>query len=295
MRGRSLLVVLSLSLSATPARAAEEPRSLFSFSASATLFARPGVGPSGSVYVGSGDGSVHALRADGGYRWSYTVQGRVAAPPVEEPRTGRVFVVTSEKRLYALEASSQLRWVFSLPAAPESELLLTPQGTLLFVGEDAHLYGVTTGGGLNLRLAASGARSAPVWLASGQAALVLGENIGALKGYGYERTPLGLVFGDSAKLALGADRAVFSCEEGTARVNGAEGPGLSSDCLSPPVAGDGFVAIAEARAVRLVTSKGASQRWELGAVPLRPIWDGARRRLILSTATGEVTVLELPR
>jgi hypothetical protein len=27
---------------------------------------------------------------------------------------------------------------------------------------------------------------------------------------------------------------------------------------------------------------------------LRPIWDAARRRLILSSATGSVTVLELP-
>jgi hypothetical protein len=294
VRGWPLLVVVSALLSgAGAARAAgPAPRVAFRFSASATLFARPGVGGSGSLYVGSGDGYVHALHADGGYRWSYTVKGRVAAPPVEEPRTGRVFVVTSEKRLYALEADSHLRWVFSLPAAPQSELLLTPSGTLLFVGQDEHLYGVTTGGGLNLRLAASGARSAPVWLTSGRPALVLGDSVAALKGYGYERSPLGVLLGDSAKLALGADRAVFSCEEGMAR---APGLAVASDCLAPPVVGDDFFAVAEAEAVRLLRADGSSEQWDLGAVPLRPIWDGARRRLILATATGDVTVLELPR
>lgn len=295
MRGRLLLVLGALSLSAPDARAAGEPRAVFRFSAAATLFARPGVGPSGSIYVGSGDGYVHALRADGGFRWSYTVKGRVAAPPVEEPRTGRVFVATSEKRLYALEADSHLRWVFPLPSAPKSELLLTPQGTLLFVGQDEHLYGVTTGGSLTLRLAASGARSSPVWLDTGRAALVLGDSVGALRGYGYDRSPLGSTFGPAAKLSLGADSTVFSCEAGVPRVSGKTPFSLPTDCLAPPVAGEGFVAIAEMHAVRLVRPEGRSEVWELGAVPLEPLWDGPRRQLVLATATGAVTVLEVPR
>lgn len=292
MRGRTLLLVCALSLGAAAARAAEEPRVVFRFSAAATLFARPGVGASGAVYVGAGDGYVHALRADGGFRWSYTVKGRVAAPPVEEPSTGRVFIVTSEKRLYSLESDARLRWVFPLPVAPESELLLTPSGTLLFVGQDEHLYGVTTGGGLNLRLAASGARSAPVWLTGGGAALVLGDSIGVLRGYGYEKSPLAVPPSASSKIALGANRAILSCEGGLARAPGFE---LASDCLAPPIEGDGFVAIAEADSVRLVRGDGTTERWELGATPLRPIWDVARRHLVLATVTGDITVLELPR
>lgn len=298
MRGSRLFVLAALLLlgGAVPARAAPAPRTLFRFSAAATLFARPGLGASGALYVGAGDGYVHALAADGGFRWSYTVKGRVAAPPVEEPSSGRVFVATSEKRLYALEADSHLRWVFPLPAAPKSELLLTPKGTLLFVGQDDHLYGVTTGGGLNLRLAALSARSAPVWLASGQAALVLGDSVGALKGYGYERSPLGALLGPAAKVALGVDRAVFSCEAGLAGVSGESELRVESDCLAPPEPGDGFVAIAEATdSVRLLRTDGSSVHVQLGATPLRPIWDGARRRLILATATGSVTVLELVR
>jgi PQQ-like domain len=255
------------------------------------------VGHEGSVYVGSGDGYVHALAPDGSYRWSYTVKGRVVAPPVEEAASGRVFIATSEARLYALEPDSHLRWVFPLPVAPKSELTLTPKGTLLFVGQDDYLYGVTTGGALNLRLAAVGARSAPALLATGQTALVLGEAFATVKGYGYERGALPGVFGASAKLAVDADRAIFSCEDDAVRVTSSVRIELDakSDCLSPPVRGDGFFAIAEGHdTVRLLYPNGTSQKIALDSAPLRPLWDGARHRLIVSTATGSVTVLELP-
>ena len=295
MRGfwLSLAFVTLVSVSG---QAAPEPQTVFRFSASSTLFARPGVGHDGSVYVGSGDGYVHALSADGSFRWSYTVKGRVVAPPVEEPSSGRIFVATSEARLYALEPDSHLRWVFPLPVAPKTELSLTPKGTLLFVGVDDYLYGVTTGGALTLRLSAPQSRSAPVALASGQSGLVLGDTFAKLVGYGYERSPLNGPFSAAAKLAVDAERTVFACENGTARVLGSAGSELSakSDCLSPPVRGDGFFAVAEANgAVRLLYPDGTTSSIALGSAPLRPIWDGPRRRLVVSTALGSVTVLEL--
>ncbi len=303
MNVRALLLTLPATLAAlgfvAGAQAkplvAPELRLTFRFGAGAGLFARPGVGPEGSVYVGSGDGYVHALWADGSYRWSYTVKGRVAAPPLEEPGTRRVFVLTSEARLYALEPDSRLRWVFSLPVAPKSEMALTPKGWLLFVGHDDHLYGVTTGGALVLRLAAAGARSAPVLLADGKLGLVLGDTIATLKGYGYERTQLPGGFGSGAVLALSADRAIFGCEARRARSLGQPPLELRSECLSPPVRGDRFFAVAESNgAVRLLHDSNATTQLPVGASPLRPIWDAPRRRLILASATGSVVAYEMP-
>lgn len=293
-RALGLASVALLVLASAVAQA--EPLTVYRFTASASLFARPGLGRDGSVYVGSGDGYVHALAPDGAFRWSYTVKGRVAAPPVEEASSGRVFVATSEAKLYALESDSHLRWVFPLPVAPKSELTLTAKGTLYFVGQDDHLYGVTTGGALTLRLAAAHARSAPVILTTGQAALVLGDSLATLKGYGYSRVPLPGSFDAAAKLALGTDGAVFSCENGQARAVFEQGRQLdwTGDCLAPPVAADGFFALAEASGeVRLIGKDGEARSIALGAPPLRPIWDAPRRRLVLSTATGSVTVLEL--
>jgi outer membrane protein assembly factor BamB len=299
----AFLAVLSwaapgLGTSRADARPALEPMELFRFSAGSALFAPPGLGRDGSVYIGSAEGYVHALASDGRYRWSYTVKGRIVAAPVEDGATARIFAATSEARLYCFEPDAHLRWVFPLPVAPKTELMLTPKGTLLFVGSDDHLYGVTTSGALVLRLAAPGARSAPVLLESGQSALVLGDVLGMVKGYGYEKAPLPGLFTAAAKLALGPDRAVFACEDGKARVVGGSTKQLDrvSDCLSPPVRGDGFFAIPEASGhVRIAYDGGASQALALGAAPLRPLWDASRRRLVLSTATGSVRVLELPK
>jgi outer membrane protein assembly factor BamB len=288
---------LGLSASLAQARAPLEPQELFRFSAGSALFAAPGVGRDGSVYVGSAEGYVHALASDGRYRWSYTVKGRIVAAPLEDSATGRFFAATSESRLYCFEPDAHLRWVFPLPVAPKTELTLTPKGTLLFVGSDDYLYGVTTSGALVLRLAAPGARSAPALLASGQTALVLGEQLGIVKGYGYEKAALPGPFSAAAKLAIAADRAIFACEDGKARVLGGSGKPFeqASDCLSPPVRGDTFFAIPEVSgSVRLVYDDGTSQAIALGAAPQRPVWDAARRRLVLSTATGTVRVLELP-
>lgn len=282
-------------LAARPSLATQAPRVVFHFSASSTLFARPGLGHTGGLYVGSGDGYVHALTRDGDFRWSYTVKGRVVAPPVEEPSSGRVFVATSEASLYALEPDSHLRWVFHLPSAPKSELALTPKGTLLFVGQDDYLYGVTTGGAMTLRLAAPGARSAPAQLSDGRSALVLGDLLATLKGYGYERSALSGPFGPAAKLAIDAQRAVLSCEDGRVRVVADRGTELDapSNCLSPPTRGAGFFAVAEAPAdVRLYFRDGTTTLFPVNAPPLRPIWDAARQRLIVSSATGSVSVLE---
>ena len=297
VRGSWLPLFAAVTLVSGAAFATEAPRTVFHFSASSTLFARPGVGRDGAIYVGSGDGYVHALSPDGSFRWSYTVKGRVVAPPVEEPSSGRVFVATSEARLYALEPDSHLRWVFPLPVAPKSELSLTSKGTLLFVGQDDYLYGVTTGGALSLRLAATAARSAPVQLATGQTGVLLGEAFATVKGYGYERVALSGPFGPTAKLAIDAERAIFSCEEGTVRVllsSGSSAFEAKSDCLSPPTRGDGFFAVAEAGGdVRLFYRDGTSFAIPLDAAPLRPLWDAARRRLVVSSATGSLTVLEL--
>lgn len=272
-----------------------EPHELFRFSAGAALFAPPGVGPQGDIYVGTGDGYLHALAPDGTFRWSYTVKGRIAAPAIEDGKTGRVFVATSEARLYAFEPDARLRWVFPLPVAPKSELALTPQGTLLFVGKDDHLYGVTTSGALVLRLASPAARSAPAILSDGRVALILESSIATLKGYGFERAPLPEPLSPSARLLLTADRSVFACEDGKSRSISAR-PELAQarDCVTPPVQGSGFLAVAAASGdVRLVYPTGEPSVVQLGSLPQRPVWDSARRRLILSTATGTVSVLEV--
>jgi len=285
-----------LALLLSPSARAAELRTAFRFAAAAPLFVRPGIGRDGAVYVGSGDGYVHALGPDGAFRWSFALTGRVIAPPVEDPNTGRVFVATSDARLYALERDSHLRWMFPLPVAAKGELSLSPKGTLFFVGQDDYLYGVTVTGALAVRLAAPGARSAPMALEGGQTGLVLGDSLATLKGYGFARRALPDKVDLSGKLALDPQGDVFGCAGGSARVASFRGLALdlASDCVAPPVRGDGAYAIAEAAGVvRIIMADGDERVIRLGATPLRPNWDGVRKRWVLACVSGSVLALDM--
>ena len=48
---------------------------------------------------------------DGSYRWSYTLRGRVVAPPVFDAATGRLFVATSDAATFAQLKSAAVRKV----------------------------------------------------------------------------------------------------------------------------------------------------------------------------------------
>ena len=72
-------------------------------------FGAPGVGADGSLAVGTVDGYVHALRADGIFRYSYTVDGRVHGSPVVLG-DGLVVVASDKSGLYAIKPDGSLAW-----------------------------------------------------------------------------------------------------------------------------------------------------------------------------------------
>jgi len=85
------------------------PRPLWSFHAGAPLSGPPGVGPDGSLVVGTLDGYVHALRPDGVFRYSYTLDGRVVGSPVVLG-DGVVLAASDKRRLYAIRPDGSLAW-----------------------------------------------------------------------------------------------------------------------------------------------------------------------------------------
>jgi outer membrane protein assembly factor BamB len=128
---------------ATPPRSDAE---LFSFHAGAALSVPPGVGRDGSVVVGTVDGYVHALRPDGGFRWSYTLNSRVASQPLLLD-DGGVLVVSAAHQLFALREDGRLAWSRPLPA-PASEIATDSQFHLHFRSVDGALVTISPRGGV---------------------------------------------------------------------------------------------------------------------------------------------------
>jgi hypothetical protein len=99
----------------------------WSFHAGAPLSGAPGVGPDGTLVFGTVDGYVHAVRADGVFRYSYTVAGRVMSQPVVFD-DGVALVATDKGRLYAIQPDGSLAWWKTIAGGVASELALDPRG-----------------------------------------------------------------------------------------------------------------------------------------------------------------------
>ena len=145
--------------SAAP-REALFPAPRFRFDAGAPLLAPAGVAPDGMLCVGTVDGYVHALDADGSYRWSRSVSGAVARRPLFAGE--HWYIATSAERLYALTREGTLSWIFKPPSPIQSELTAGPAGTLYFVAADRCLYAVSTRGGVSLRLPFGELKAGPI-------------------------------------------------------------------------------------------------------------------------------------
>jgi hypothetical protein len=170
VKRRSALLAASILLAAAAtgsARAANEstPVERFRFHAGARLLAPAGVGADGTICVGTADGYIHLLAPEGDFRWSYSVHGAVTHRPV---LAGQLwFIATSADKIYALTTEGTLYWVFRPPSPPVSELAPDAKGVAYFVAADHFLYGVSSHGGVALRVPFGELKAGPVSASDG--------------------------------------------------------------------------------------------------------------------------------
>jgi hypothetical protein len=163
------------------------------------------VGPGGVVYVGSADGSLHALSADGAFRWSISLNGAVLGAPVVGPRG--IYAATANGQISALREDGVLAWSLRPLAPPATGVVLGPGGELYFAGRDGALYSVShQGGALSRTVFRQGISVGPV---SAGRELMIGTNAGELVFFGSEKRPRHFNFGRRLEVpaALGSDAA----------------------------------------------------------------------------------------
>jgi outer membrane protein assembly factor BamB len=104
-----------------------------------TIHAPPAIGSDGAVYVGTGDGYLVSIGAEGVLNWSYTLEGAVAWSPVIDT-AGRVYVATTAQRLCAFWPNGGLAWQVRTPAHVASDLSLTAPSGVLFGDIDGNVW-----------------------------------------------------------------------------------------------------------------------------------------------------------
>jgi hypothetical protein len=108
--------------------------------------APPALAEDGRAYVGTSEGYLHALDANGGYLWGYTLRGPVTGRPIVGI-SGAVLVPT-RRRIYAIRPDGTLLWVFDSPVAVLGDLIRDSLGRYNFASEDGRIFALSGQGAL---------------------------------------------------------------------------------------------------------------------------------------------------
>jgi outer membrane protein assembly factor BamB len=106
----------------------------------------PAIGEDGTVYFGSWNGYVYAVKPeDGSVRWSYATDGFVASSAAIG-HDGTVYIGSGDGDLYALTRDGGLRWIFPTGDWIDSSPAIGTDGTVYVGSWDYHLYAVSPDG-----------------------------------------------------------------------------------------------------------------------------------------------------
>ncbi|MDX2054137.1 MAG: PQQ-binding-like beta-propeller repeat protein [Polyangiaceae bacterium] len=116
------------------------------FGAGAAFAGEPFATAEGSLFFGTNEGYVHALRPTGEYLWSYTLVGAVSGSVVVDPVSQRCVVGTSAGTLDAITAQGSPAWRMHFPAGVSGPVLRGARGYLYFADANRGLYAVAKNG-----------------------------------------------------------------------------------------------------------------------------------------------------
>jgi len=107
----------------------------------------PGIGSDGTVYVGSYDSCLYAIRdisTEGELKWKFKTGGPIDASPTIDA-AGIIYIGSRDSNMYAINPDGSERWVFPTGGGIESSVTVDSDGTIYFGSFDGNLYALGTG------------------------------------------------------------------------------------------------------------------------------------------------------
>jgi outer membrane protein assembly factor BamB len=127
--GAGTTVSRPASLTVFPTR----PPVLWEFAATSAICAPPALGRDGTVYVGSGGGTLYAIDSSGSNAWSATVGGPIAGSPAVGP-SGRIYFGARDSSVWCLNANGRLVRSYSTGGFADASPAMGADETL-YVGD----------------------------------------------------------------------------------------------------------------------------------------------------------------
>lgn len=99
------------------------------------------MGPDGTIYIGSLDGRLYAIRLDGQEKWRFQTEGPIYSSPAVAAN-GLIYFGSDDGHLYALNADGTVRWSFKTDGEVRSSPVITGDGTIYIASRDGNLYAI---------------------------------------------------------------------------------------------------------------------------------------------------------
>ncbi len=155
-----LLLFLLVFLLATPLFSATEPADgtlKWAFATGSWVHSSLAIGADGTIYAGSDDKKLYALKPGGIFKWVFSTGGDVVSSPAIGV-DGTINVGSRDNKLYALSPDGTQKWVFITGDWVDSSPAIGADGTIYVGSDDKKLYALkpdgilkwafTTGGGI---------------------------------------------------------------------------------------------------------------------------------------------------
>lgn len=113
----------------------------WTFPTKGAVHSRPAIGPDGTIYVGSWDHYLYAINPDGSSKWAFLTKGKINSSPFIDP-DGTIYVGSWDHHLYAINQDGSLKWAFSTKETVLSSPAVGPDGTVYVASWDHYLYAI---------------------------------------------------------------------------------------------------------------------------------------------------------
>ncbi len=119
-----------------------QPESLkWRFRAEYKITSSPTIDPDGTIYVGSYDNYLYAIKQDGSLKWRFRAEYKITSSPAIGP-DGTIYVGSWDCYLYALKEDGDLKWKFKTDFWIQSSPAIGLDGTIYVGSWDHCLYAI---------------------------------------------------------------------------------------------------------------------------------------------------------
>ncbi|BBE30508.1 hypothetical protein OSSY52_06490 [Tepiditoga spiralis] len=117
------------------------------------VYSSPTIGRDGTIYVGSEDGNVYAIKQNGTLKWKYEIKGWFSfkkgvnsSPAIGAD--GTVYVGSEDGNVYAIKQDGILKWKYKTGGRVNSSPAIGRDGTIYVGSEDGNVYAIKQDGTL---------------------------------------------------------------------------------------------------------------------------------------------------